>query len=353
MVSAVDGPHEAILIANGKYQNAPKLDNTANDARLLEVELKAKRFQVTTLIDLDFASMSLNLEAFAKRARNSAGVSIVYFAGHGVQLEGSNYILPTDADMSSKIALKNSAVDLGALLKSFGPVSGGKEQRLVVILLDACRDNPWSTSVGPGLGFPTFVPHTTIIGFATSPGKVALDGVPGGNGPYAKALAAVLQEEGNVKPHAIFYDVLLKKAGGRVAAATLALQTPWLFLSPRNWSSIKLRIDFSDCSSELRDAGKKQLDALGQAYSELTAQQRKDNIEGESLRLALQMRSDACSAEPLRRKLSNDRFQETRQYLAGRWGMAPDSIMERIGSETENIDFQDTNVIVTLIGFYK
>ncbi len=116
--STVDGPHEAILIANGKYQNAPKLDNTANDARLLEVGLKAKGFQVTTLIDLDFASMSLNLEAFAKSARNSAGVNIVYFAGHGVQLEGSNYLLPTDADMSSEIALKNSAVDLGALLKS-------------------------------------------------------------------------------------------------------------------------------------------------------------------------------------------------------------------------------------------
>jgi uncharacterized caspase-like protein len=181
----------ALVIGNGSYKSAP-LRNPLNDARDMAELLRRLDFEVTLLENAGQKAMEEAVRAFgAKLGRGRVG--LFYYAGHGLQVDGANYLIPTDAAIGAKSELKYEAVDAGRVLD----IMEEAHSELNVIILDACRDNPFSRGVrGLSGGLAEMnAPAGSIIGYATSPGKTAADG-SGKNGVYTKHLLANLPTPG-------------------------------------------------------------------------------------------------------------------------------------------------------------
>jgi len=161
--------------------------------------------------------MESGLRAFMEQARSSA-IALVYYAGHGIEINGRNYLVGTDVDMSSPQQVLSHSIDATEMLSALGIATPGAK----ILILDACRDNPFPERFrrqAHGLA-QIEAPVETFIAFSTSPGKVAEDG-SGSNSPYTKALIARLDKE-NSALEAIFRDV--RKS---VVNETNGRQTPW------------------------------------------------------------------------------------------------------------------------------
>lgn len=241
----------ALVIGNGEYRHLSKLANPANDARGVEKLLSDLGFETDVSSDRDARRLKRDLEAFAEDAE-AADVAVLYYSGHAIEAGGENFIVPIDADLSALDHLAEKLVPVSTLiagLKAKVPV--------VIVLLDACRDNPFPPQavarLGPG-GDPLPIAATglgltrgarpvndkaapagtddenlgTLLGFAAEPGKVALDGAPGGNSPYAAAvlrhLATMSGEEFGTVMRMVAEEVYLK-TGGK--------QRPWVNESMR------------------------------------------------------------------------------------------------------------------------
>jgi uncharacterized caspase-like protein len=216
----------ALVIGNGSYKNYSHLANPTNDAQLVATTLQSLGF---TLIgdgaqtDVD----KLNFERLIRRfGRELAGggVGLFYYAGHGLQLQGTNYLVPVDADVNNVADADYELIDAGLVLKQMD-AAGSK---LNMMILDACRNNPFGgrglRDAGSGLAVMR-APRGTIISYATQPGNVARDGTDG-HSPYTKALAEALQKPGN-RVLEVFNDV-----GLTVDKATKGEQQPWVASSP-------------------------------------------------------------------------------------------------------------------------
>ncbi|AGX86373.1 SUMF1/EgtB/PvdO family nonheme iron enzyme [Candidatus Symbiobacter mobilis] len=208
----------ALVIGNGKYQNQP-LPNPPLDAQAMTIRLHELQFETGyTLIDADRTAMLRGLTDFRERLRG-AGVALVYFAGHGIQMEGQNYLIPTDNDMQQEDAVKYNAIKLQDVLdeleRSGAPVK--------VVILDACRNNPFGRNRGGGGGLAAVsnAAQGMLIAYATSPGNVAIDGRPGENGVYTAHLLNALGQ-----PNLTIEDVFKRTRLG-VAQATRGKQIPW------------------------------------------------------------------------------------------------------------------------------
>ncbi len=183
----------AMVIGNGDY-TAGKLLNPANDAKSISAALTDLGFQVTTAIDLSHQDMDLAITQFCQRI-DDGGLAFFFFAGHGIQVNGENYLIPVDAEIPDQSHVKYKSVSLSLILDSLG----NSRSNMNVVVLDCCRNNPfertWQTRgfVERGLAAKTDVPEGTIIAYATSPNKTASDG-DGDNSPYTKELAAALME---------------------------------------------------------------------------------------------------------------------------------------------------------------
>ncbi len=173
----------ALVIGNGAYRSVPELANPPNDANDIAVALKSLGFQVTLGINLDQEGMRRTIAEFARHG--DADVSLLYYAGHGLQLAGHNYLVPVGARFGSAEDIAKETISLDSVLSDLGRGKG-----LHLVFLDACRNNPVA---GAGAGTPSvgLAPVGKLpgffIAFATQPDNVAFDG-SGRNSPFAKAL---------------------------------------------------------------------------------------------------------------------------------------------------------------------
>jgi Caspase domain len=197
--SAMAAKRVALVIGNSNYQNAPALTNPANDAAAITEMFKRADFDVIdSRRDLKAQEMRRALRDFGDKARG-ADIAVVYFAGHGLEVDGSNYVVPVDAVLERDADAEDEAVSLNRILLAVEPAT-----HLRLVILDACRDNPFakkmkrtlaSRSVGRGLvGVEANKPNT-FIAFAAKEGSTALDG-DGKNSPFSAALIKHLTTPG-------------------------------------------------------------------------------------------------------------------------------------------------------------
>jgi len=215
----------ALVIGNSKYKHAAELRNPANDANLVADKLSALSFQVIKGIDLDEGGMRQAINEFAHDLA-TAEVALLFYAGHGLQVSGQNYLLPVTADLKNEIDLQFQGVAVNFLLRIME-----SSNRTSILLLDACRNNPLadrlarSMTSGRGATVSSGLARIetgvgTYIGFATSPDSVALDG-DGDNSPFTTALARYISSPG------VDIESIMRNVRSDVISATNGHQVPW------------------------------------------------------------------------------------------------------------------------------
>ena len=199
--SALADRRVAFVVGNGAYKNVAQLPNPAIDSRAMAATLRNVGFDVVEGTNLGRDSMTEKLLDFGKRAQG-ADIAIFYYAGHGIAINGTNYLLPVDADIKSEMDVKlGSAINVDVTLdQTMG------DAKVKLVFLDACRDNPFaakirstastrSVSVQSGLA-EMKSGEGTLIAFATGPGQTALDGQQGQNSPFTRALIDHITQPG-------------------------------------------------------------------------------------------------------------------------------------------------------------
>jgi hypothetical protein len=209
----------ALVIGNAAYPDGNHLANPLRDANDVSTKLTGYGFEVVTAVDVTAREMEKRLKEF-RGLLDTQDVGLFFFAGHGMQIEGHNYLLALDTDMHSETDAKHSSLSLDKVVE----VMANSKTSTRIIVLDACRNNPWERKWHRGSGIrglaSVYAPKGTIIGFATSPGEVALDGA-GRNGTYTSAL---LQ---HIDAPDCSIEVMFKRVRNTVAAATAGKQTTW------------------------------------------------------------------------------------------------------------------------------
>ena len=206
----------ALVVGNGKYDSAP-LRNAVNDARAMGNALKGLGFDVVERENIDQKEMKKEIQAFGQRLLKG-GVGLFYYAGHGMQVNGRNYLIPVGAAIENEKQVEYEAVDAGAVLAEMDFA----RNRMNIVILDACRDNPFSRSfrsAAQGLASMN-APTGTVIAYATAPGSVANDG-PGDNGVYTGELIKSIQLPG------LKIEDVFKQVRSGVRELTQGKQTPW------------------------------------------------------------------------------------------------------------------------------
>jgi hypothetical protein len=216
----------ALVIGNANYRHVARLDNPANDARLMADTLRKLGFALVgdrALIDVDKTAFDNAVRRFGQELQG-ADVGLFYYAGHGLQLRGNNYLVPVGANPTREADIDFETVDTTLVLRQMEAAG----TRLNLVILDACRNNPFGgrglRSANGGLA-QMVAPEGTLISFATQPGNVALDG-SGANSPFTRALAQTIQRPG-LDIFRTFNDV-----GLAVKKATAGAQQPWVSSSP-------------------------------------------------------------------------------------------------------------------------
>lgn len=227
----------ALVIGNSAYRHAPRLDNPGNDVADIGASLKSIGFRVIEGIDLDKAAFDAALRDFAA-ALKGAEVGLFFYAGHGMQVSGRNYLVPVDARLTTVNALDAEMVRLDGVHQAMM-----RDGRTSLLFLDACRDNPLVRSLARAVGWRS--PEIgrglaavesgagTLISFSTQPGNVALDGA-GRNSPFSAALArrlATSHEDLNALLIEVRNDVMRLTEGRQVPWEHSAL-TRRLYLNP-------------------------------------------------------------------------------------------------------------------------
>jgi uncharacterized caspase-like protein len=189
----------ALVIGMSRYQQVPQLANPARDADAMAALFKKAGFNVVdSEHDLGISDLRRVIREFSELSRD-ADVSVVFYAGHGIEVDGTNYLVPADARLLSDFDVEDETVSLDRVLKALDPV-----KRLKLVILDACRDNPFaktmkrsvaSRSIGRGLAKVEPAMSDTLIAFAAKAGAVASDG-DGQNSPFATALVKYIAEPG-------------------------------------------------------------------------------------------------------------------------------------------------------------
>lgn len=222
-------PKVALVIGNSSYTQVPALDNPANDASDIAASLERIGFEVSLGLDQNEQQMRNLLGEFSDAAK-TAEISIVYFAGHGIEVEKANYLIPVDAELQVGSDVGIEALPLDNVMEAVAGSSGVK-----LVLIDACRDNPFASrlrntegtrSIGTGLGRVDPVGGVLaggiLVGYAAREGTLALDG-EGRNSPYAEALLQYLEEPG------LEVSKLFRKVRDRVFGLTNGQQEPFTY----------------------------------------------------------------------------------------------------------------------------
>lgn len=225
----------ALVVGNSSYSLVSGLDNPANDARLMAQTLEKQGFQVRSLIDASQLDMKRGIAQFGRDLRNAGtdATGLFYYAGHGVQSYGTNYLLPVDVEVTDAADLDLVAIEAQSVLRQMFSA----RNKTNIMILDACRNNPFSD-------IPEFndnglaemqAPTGTFLAYATAPGGVALDGNQG-NSPFTRALAGQMSTPG------LPIEQMFKNVRVDVIEKTQGAQTPW--------DSSSLTSDFSFVAAE-------------------------------------------------------------------------------------------------------
>jgi hypothetical protein len=210
----------ALVVGNSAYQSVPALPNPANDAKAVAGFLGGAGFDVTSAVDLTQTDMRKAIAEFAVKIAQagSDSVALVYYAGHGVQIDGENFLIPVDARVQRESDVPLQAIRLTDVMNTLSSVPS----RMRIVMLDACRNNPFSEinkTAGRGLAIVD-APAGSIVSYSTAPGTEAEDGA-GENSPYTTALLAVAKEPG------LPIEQAFKRTRLSVNQATAGRQTPW------------------------------------------------------------------------------------------------------------------------------
>ncbi|VAW96243.1 hypothetical protein MNBD_GAMMA22-1265 [hydrothermal vent metagenome] len=234
----------ALVIGNSDYRYATTLKNPKNDSSDMAKTLKGLYFETTLIQNATKLQINSAIKKFIIKLKKNGGVGLFYYAGHGVQFEGSNYLIPTETKAGSELEIKSQSFDISNLLNGLRNIAEATN----IIILDACRDNPFKNIHPPGIrsspksrsvataGNRSLVritipkldsglskldaPSNTLIAFATAPGKVAIDG-QGRNSPYTANLIESLQRSG------LTIDEVFRRVRLNVAKQSNGKQIPW------------------------------------------------------------------------------------------------------------------------------
>ncbi|MEH2486997.1 caspase family protein [Bradyrhizobium sp. AZCC 2230] len=228
---ATPGKRMALVIGNGAYAHVKALPNPPNDARAVAKSLRDIGFIVSEGVDLDRAAMQRMTREFLRDAAR-AQVAVVYYAGHGVQVDGRNYLIPVDVELKPGTGMTEAMIDMDTIMAGLDD-----QVRTNILIFDACRNNPMAQQVASagssraiegasGLAAPSSLGSGatlgagTLIAFATAPGQVALDG-EGANSPFSAALSHHLGTPG------LEVQQMLTRVRAEVVSGTKNKQVPW------------------------------------------------------------------------------------------------------------------------------
>lgn len=227
--TAPDNRQVALVIGNADYR-VGVLKNPVNDAQAVAGALKGLGFEVALRENTSLRDMIEAFRQFSLSAR-TARVRVIFYAGHGVQVKGRNYLLPVDTEIRAEDEVAAKSADLNELLERLGAMQNG----INIVILDACRNNPFSGAalLGPdgrrlkfrgatpaGLA-PVEAPLGSMVAFSTAPGGVALDNPGEKNSLYTKHLLSAMQSPG------LPVEMLFKQVRLAVARETGRVQVPW------------------------------------------------------------------------------------------------------------------------------
>jgi uncharacterized caspase-like protein len=222
----------ALVIGNGAYRQAP-LKNPVNDAQAVASALRSLGFHVIQRENATQREMLEALREFSHQAAKSE-VRLLFYAGHGVQIKGRNYLMPVDAEAQSEDDVAQRGADLSEVLERLAIVKGG----INLVILDACRNNPFNLAPAQladargyrtrAIGAPTTnglapvqAPSGTLVAFSTAPGSISIDNAMQGNSVYTKHLLVYLNIPG------LPVERLFKQVRSAVAQETRQQQVPW------------------------------------------------------------------------------------------------------------------------------
>lgn len=207
----------ALVIGNSKYHSSP-LKNPVNDAHVMATSLRRLGFEVQEQTNLSYIEMNKSVESFGRKLK-TGGVGLFFYAGHGMQVNGANYLIPVDAQIEDENEVRFKAVDAGLVLAKMEQAKSDVN----IVILDACRDNPFTRSFrSASKGLASIdAPSGTFIAYATAPGKTAADG-SGKNGLYTEELSKVLESPG------IPLEQVFKRALKSVREKSGNKQIPWV-----------------------------------------------------------------------------------------------------------------------------
>ena len=217
----------AFVVGNGAYKNVQPLPNPEIDAKSIASVLRNVGFEVVEGTNLTRDKMTERLLEFGKKAQG-ADVAVFFYAGHGIAISGTNYLLPIDADIKSEMDVKlGSAINIDLTLDQTM-----SDAKVKLVFLDACRDNPFAAKIKANAGATRSVSvqtglaemksgEGTLIAFATGPGQTALDGQQGGNSPFTRALMA------NIASPGVEIQQAMTKVRAQVNEETRKGQLPW------------------------------------------------------------------------------------------------------------------------------
>ena len=211
----------ALIIGNSSYKVSP-LDNPANDATDIAESLKKFGFQTTLVRNATLGQMREATRKFADQLP-LADVALIYFAGHGIESNRKNYMIPVNADLKFEYELADQGYDAGIWLEMLESIKSNNADRVNIVILDACRNNSLigSRNLGRGLG-KMDAPSGTFLAYSTAPGKVAADGGRGErNSPFTKHLLRAMQQ-----PNQPIEEVF-KEVRRNVGKETNGAQVPW------------------------------------------------------------------------------------------------------------------------------
>ena len=206
----------ALVIGNAAYKEGP-LKNPANDARAMAAKLRRIGFQVIERLNATKTQMETSIADFGE-ALNAGAVGLFYYAGHGLQVNGRNFLVPVDAAITSEQRVRLQSVDVDVILEQMEGAKSGVN----LVILDACRNNPFERrfrAAGGGLA-QINAPQGTLIAYATAPGRVASDG-EGANGLYTAKLLRHMEAPG------VTVEEMFKRVRVEVSRETNNEQTPW------------------------------------------------------------------------------------------------------------------------------
>src|SRR5882762_8966729 len=216
----------AFVVGNGVYKNVTPLPNPPTDATSMAGLLRNAGFDVVEGINLTRDKMTERLLEFGKKTQG-ADVAVFFYAGHGIAVDGINYLLPVDADIKSEMDVElGNAINVDLTLDQTMNAA-----KVKLVFLDACRDNPFAAKIKAAAGTRSGSVQTglaemksgegTLIAFAAGPGQTALDGEVGTNGPFTRALLA------HITQPAVEIQQAMTQVRGQVHEDTKRAQLPW------------------------------------------------------------------------------------------------------------------------------